>query len=332
MSVEKLTVIDRKTTLSLIDFPGLIAVAEEAFIAQARGESSPPQYINLPVGDDNFAHFKAGFRKGSRHFVVKYSGGFWDNSAKGLPSDYGYVIVHNAETGKPDVMFYDQGAITDYRTAAAGAVCAKFLSRTDSRSVGIIGTGMQARLQLDALLYVRPDIREVRIWGRDPEKSNVYIHEMTPKYPALKFIGCDTPEKAVRDADILITVSASHTPIVKADWISPGTHITAVGACTPTMQEHEPEVLAKADKVYADSVEKCSADGEIHHALKEKALTTENITGELGAMILKQVPGRENDTEITFVDLVGLGIQDATAAEYLLGKITSDPADLPGYA
>lgn len=315
-----LKIIDRNKTLSLMDFPGLINSALLAFRSFSEGKGSPPAYINIPLGD-NFIHYKAGYRKGSKYFVVKYSGGFWGNSQRGIPVDYGYVIIHLSKTGEPVFMFYDLGAITDYRTSAAGALTCKLLSRKDSKVVGVIGSGIQARLQIEALLHVRPNIQKVKIWGRTPDHVAEYISEMSKRFKNIKFHKCDKPEDAVIDADILLTVSASNSPIVKSEWVSKGTHITAVGACTPTMQEHYPSVLKTADKLYADSIEKCSQDGEIHHAIETGKINRKKITGEIGQLILNKIPGRENNNEITFVDLVGLGIQDATAAEYLLGKL-----------
>lgn len=303
-----------------MDFPGLINSSSLAFRSFSEGKSSLPAYINIPLGN-KFIHYKAGYRKGSRYFVIKYSGGFWGNAKKGLPVDYGYVIVHLSKTGEPIFMFYDLGAITDYRTAAAGALTCKLLSRKDSKVVGVIGSGIQARLEIEALLHVRPNIHKVKIWGRTPSHVTKYINEMSKRFNKVNFSKCDKPEDAVSGVDILLTVSASNSPIVKAEWVSKGTHITAVGACAPTMQEHYPGVLKAADKLYADSIEKCSSDGEINHALKAGDITAKKITGEIGQLILKKIPGREKHDEITFVDLVGLGIQDATAAEYLLSKL-----------
>lgn len=313
-------IIDRKSTLNLMDFPGLINSAKIAFKSFAEGKSSLPGYINIPVGK-HFIHYKAGYRIGSKYFVVKFSGGFWANAKEGLPVDYGYVIVHLAKTGEPIVMFQDLGAITDYRTAAAGALTSKLLARKNSTRVGVIGSGIQARLQIEALLYVRKHVQEVKVWGRTNLHVRKYVNEMTAKYKDIRFLKCDNPKDAVREVDILITASASNAPIIEADWISKGTHVVAVGACTPEMQEHHPDVLKKADKLYADSVEKSSHDGETFHALKAGLIKKDDICGELGELIIHKIPGREKDEEITFVDLVGLGIQDATAAEYLLQKM-----------
>ncbi len=315
-------ILDKETTLSLMDFPGLIQSAEDAFVAQSTGTAAPPEYINMPIGE-NFAHYKAGYALGSEIFVVKYSGGFWGNARNGLPVDYGYVIVHDAETGKPIMMFLDEGTITDYRTAAAGAVASKYASNPKSSTVGIIGTGIQAHLQLEALMHVRPTIQTVKIWGRDPEKVTAYISDMTKKIPSLTFISCDNPECACSHVDILLTAIPSREPIITSEWIMPGTHITAVGACAPYMQEHDPKTLARATYLYVDSIKKASIDGETHHALDTQTITSASITGELGDLILAKIPGRQSETDITFVDLVGLGIQDATAAQYLLSKVSS---------
>jgi ornithine cyclodeaminase len=312
-------ILDKEATLSLIDFPGMIFSAEDAFISQSQGIASPPGYINMPIGE-NFAHYKAGYKLGSTTFAIKYSGGFWGNAKNHLPVDYGYVIVHDAETGKPTVMFCDEGTITDYRTAAAGAVAAKYASNVDATHVGIIGTGVQAHLQLEALLFVRPSIQTVTVWGHTPDHVGAYVTDMKKKLPQLTYQACSTPKEASSHVDILITATPSRSPIVQSEWISPGTHITAVGACAPYMQEHDPKTLAKATYLFVDSIEKASMDGEIHHGLDAGTITRALITGELGDLIRGTVHGRSSQSDITFVDLVGLGIQDATAAAYLYTK------------
>ncbi|MEI6533459.1 MAG: hypothetical protein WCO06_06510 [Candidatus Roizmanbacteria bacterium] len=314
---QTIRIIDKEITRSLIDFPSLIISAEKAYVAQVNGDASPPQYINMSVGD-NFVHYKAGYLKGSQYFTVKYSGGFWEN---GVTDDYGYVIVHSAQTGLPKIMFLDNGTITDYRTASAGAVASKYCSREDSTVVGMIGAGTQARLQIEALLYVRPRISKVQVWSRNETSVTSYLKVMQEKFPHITFIAKNTPEEAISGVDIVITVTPSREPIVKPEWIMHGMHITAVGACAPYMQEHDPKVIAKSSRIFADSIEKCLTDGELHHAINTKYITKDQITGEIGSVISGKLKGRLTDNDITFVDLVGLGIQDATAAETLLKKL-----------
>ena len=215
----------------------------------------------------------------------------------------------------------DKGLTTDYRTAAAGAYTSRLLAKNDSKKVGVIGTGIQAHLQIEVLSYVFK-FEEVHIWGRDPSKVEAYIIDMKELLPEVDFIKADSPKDASSNVDILITTTYATSPIVKSEWISSGTHIVAVGACGPEMQEHEVEVLLNSDKVYVDSIEKASLDGELHHVLEQGRSVSEAVHGELGDVILGKVTGRERNDEITFVDLVGLGIQDATAAEYMMSQIS----------
>lgn len=307
-------IITKQQTLSLIDFPGLIESAGKAYSIHSSTKQQS-YYINLPIGTD-FAHFKAGYIPDSKYFVLKYSGGFWTYGS----FDNGYVIVHDSKTGQALFMFEDDGAITNYRTAAAGAFTSKLLSRKDSHRVGLIGTGIQARLQIEALTFVR-DIDTVKVWGRTEKNLVKYINEMKAKFPNIKFIKCQIPKEVTQDIDILITTTYSDKPIIKSDWLSDSMHIVAVGACGPNMQEFEENVFNKVDKTFIDSIEKASLDGELHHALEKGMFNLQELTGEIGDVINGKAKGRKSDNEITFVDLVGLGIQDATAAEYLLGKI-----------
>lgn len=310
-------ILNRDETLELIDFPGLIKTAEEAYSIQSSGTQKSAYYINMPITKEDFAHYKAGFKPESKYFVLKYSGGFWSN---GGDNSYGYVLVHDSSTGEPLYIFQDNDTITNYRTAAAGAFTSKLLSNENSHRVGLIGTGIQARLQIEALTYVR-DIDSVKVWGRNEEKVALYIKEMSEKFPNITFTACQSPEEATKDVDILITATYSDKPIIKAEWIKSGMHIAAVGACGPEMQEFDSEAISVASKVYVDSIDKASLDGELHHALEEGGFQISDLTGELGDVVNGKVKGRENQDEITFADIVGLGIQDATAAEYLLGKL-----------
>ncbi|MCA9382132.1 ornithine cyclodeaminase family protein [Candidatus Dojkabacteria bacterium] len=310
-------IINKEETLGLIDFPGLIKTAEEAYSIQSSGTQKSAYYINMPINKGDFAHYKVGFKPESKYFVLKYSGGFWSN---GGDNSYGYVIVHDSSTGEPLYMFQDNDTITNYRTAAAGAFTSKLLSNEDSHRVGLIGTGIQARLQIEALTHVR-NIDTVKVWGRNEEKVDIYVEEMQAKFPKIKFVKCQNPEEATIETDILVTVTYSDKPIIMPEWLKPGMHIAAVGACGPEMQEFDSKAMSVASKVYVDSIDKAALDGELHHALEDGGFKLSDLTGELGEVVNGKVKGREGQDEITFADLVGLGIQDATAAEYLLSKL-----------
>ena len=178
--------------------------------------------------------------------------------------------------------------------------------------VAIIGVGSQARYQLEALLGVRRP-KAVVAWGRDRRKAEDYAAEMTAKHH-LSVEAVGSPEVACRGSDLVITVTPSHEPLVHANWVEPGMHITAVGADGPDKQELDVEVLRKADKVVADRLEQCLRIGEIHHAVDAGALRKEDVYGELGEIAAGMKRGRESDDEITVADLTGVGVQDAAVA------------------
>ncbi|PIV09260.1 hypothetical protein COS31_01020 [Candidatus Roizmanbacteria bacterium CG02_land_8_20_14_3_00_36_15] len=304
----------------------LIEEIELGFKQLAEGKAVSPPFINFSTpglaGLRGHVHFKAGYVEGDEYFVFKYSAGFWGNKKAKInePTNTDFFIIFNALTGKPEA-FIEGGdfTLTDYRTAAAGAVSARWLSNENSSVIGVVGNGVQARLQVIALQEVRP-IKTVKIWGRNPEHVKEYIKWMEKRLPNITFQSCKTIKEAVEKVDILITATPSSQALVFPEWVNKGTHITAVGACGPTMQELDATVFGKANKIYADSIDACVVNGDIHHAIEEKTITRKRITGELGQVIAGMVKGRENKDEITIIDLVGLGVQDAKVGNWFYKK------------
>ena len=289
------------------------AVAD-AFARLARGEAVLPGVINLDIpGTRTEAHIKGAYLQGTRYFAVKVASGSYDNPARGLPSGGGMVLVFDATTGLPTAVLLDNAYLTDVRTGAAGAVAAQWLAKSSIDRVGILGVGNQARYQLEALLRVRRP-RTVAAWGRDRGKAEDYAAEMSTKHRIL-VDAVGSPEVACRDSDLIITVTPAREPLVHANWIEPGTHITAVGADSPEKQELDVEVLRKAQKVVPDRLEQCLRLGEIHHAVEAGVLRKEAIYAELGAIVAGMKPGRESEEEITVADLTGVGVQDAAVAD-----------------
>jgi len=285
----------------------------DAFVRLAKGEAVLPGVINLDIpGTRTEAHIKGAYLRGTRHFAVKMASGSYDNPARGLPSGGGMFLVFDATTGLPAAVLFDNGYLTDVRTGAAGALAADLLAKKTIDRVGIIGVGSQARYQLEALLGVRRP-KAVVAWGRDRRKAEDYAAEMTAKHH-LSVEAVGSPEVACRGSDLVITVTPSHEPLVHANWVEPGMHITAVGADGPDKQELDVEVLRKADKVVADRLEQCLRIGEIRHAVDAGALRKEDVYGELGEIAAGMKRGRESDDEITVADLTGVGVQDAAVA------------------
>lgn len=285
----------------------------DAFVRLAKGQAVLPGVINLDIpATRTEAHIKGAYLQGTRHFAVKVASGSFDNPAHGLPSGGGMFLVFDATTGLPVAVLFDNGYLTDIRTGAAGALAADLLAKKSVDRVGIVGVGSQARYQLEALLRVRRP-KAVAAWGRDRQKAEAYAAEMSTKH-GIPVEAVGSVEVACRGSDIVVTVTAAHEPLVRANWIDPGTHITAVGADGPDKQELDVDVLQKANKVVADRLDQCLRLGEIHHAVDAGAIRKEDVYAELGELAAGMKRARTSIEEITVADLTGVGVQDAAVA------------------
>jgi ornithine cyclodeaminase len=208
-------------------------------------------------------------------------------------------------------LLLDNGYLTDVRTAAAGAVAAKYLSREDSESAAILGAGIQARLQLQALTLVRP-IRRAAIWARDQAKAEAAARHASATL-AIPVEAAPSPEAACRDADIVVTTTPAEQPILKAGWVRPGQHITAMGSDSEHKNEIDPALTARTTYV-ADSLAQTRRLGELHHAIRLGLVPADKVFPELGQIIARQAAGRERQDEVTLCDLTGTGVQDTAIA------------------
>jgi len=307
----------------LLDPASCLQAVEQAFTAYATGGAELPPVIGLDVPESRGEiHVKAGHLRGGPNYAVKIASGFYDNPAKGLPQNDGMVLVFDALTGVPAALLLDNGFITEQRTGAAGAVAARHLARRDASVVGVIGCGGQARCQLAALALVRP-FSEARIYGRRPERARACVEELG-RHPGLprgcRLVVAGSVREAVAGADIVVTVTASREPLVRAGWLSPGTHVTAVGSDGPDKQELHTDVLQRADLIVADSKAQCLRLGEIHHAVASGAIPESKIACELGEITAGLRRGRGSDGEMTVCDLTGVGVQDVAAAAVVLQR------------
>lgn len=287
-----------------------IDAVERAFAALSRGEARLPDVIYMDFTEfDGETHMKAAHMTGTPYFVAKVASGFYRNPERGLPVGSGLVLVFDASTGAPAAILLDNGYLTDLRTGAAGAVAARHLARSRLSKVAMIGSGLEAGFQLRALAEVR-EVPPVAAWSRTRERAEGFAARMRGEL-GLDVRVAASVEEAVRGADLVITATPSRQPIVMAEWIGPGTHVTALGSDGPDKQELAVELLAKADLLVADHLEQCARKGEIHHGLASGAITLEDVTGELGDVIDGRVAGRTSDEQITVCDLTGVGVQDA---------------------
>jgi ornithine cyclodeaminase len=290
--------------LPLIDVVGEI---ERGFVAYSQGKVTVP-----PVGELLFKdppgemHIKYGAVENDEVFVVKVATGFYRNPERGLPPFGGLMLVFSARTGQPMAVLLDEGHLTNVRTAAAGAVAAKHLAPREVRAIGIIGSGVQARLQPEYLKRVTA-CRDVLVWARDAAKAEGCAADLSRAgFRARR--AADVAQLA-RHANLIVTTTASHAPLLLAEHVRPGTHITAMGSDTPEKIELAPELLARADRVVADSLSQCLVRGEIHHAVEAAVLDPQTVV-ELGDVIQDGRRGRTRPDQITIADLTGVAVQD----------------------
>jgi len=295
-----------------VPFNVAIAAVERGFRALGRGEAALPDPMVLELREQQAeVHVKAAHLAGGRHIVLKVATGFYRNRARGLPSGDGMFLLLDADTGVPAVLLEEHGYLTDFRTAAAMAVTLKYLAPRDTREALLVGAGALARLTARAMLAQMP-LARLTLWNRTRERAEGLAKELgqaveTRIAPAL--------ESAVRDHRVIVTATASTTPLVMASWVGPGTHVTSVGTGSPEKIELEPALLARADKLVADRVFQTERYGNLHHAIAAGAVTRDKVYAELGDLAAGRLPGRESATEITVADLTGVGVQDAAIAQ-----------------
>jgi ornithine cyclodeaminase len=297
-----------------------VEAMREAFRADGDGRTLVPPVINLdiPAAHGEF-HVKTAHIDGVPHVAVKIASGFYDNPGKGLPSGSGLMAVFDATTGLPVALLLDNGYLTDVRTGAAGALAADYLARRTMTTVGVVGSGVQARHQVRALRVVR-SFERIVAWSPNRARLEAYCTEMsTEGYDAR---AAESIESVCAVADVLITATPSRDPLVLAEWLREGVHVTAVGSDSPGKRELDPACLGRADLVVVDRYSQCAAFGELKHALDAGVLAPESVV-ELGRVVTGERPGRTSDRQITIADLTGVGFQDTAIASAALALLRS---------
>ena len=293
--------------MQVLDMDLALTSAEEAFRAYGEGRvNMPPKaYLTLAQGDFR-AMYGEIFLPRDHICGLKWVNVHPGNPARGLLTVMAKIILNDPDTGL-EFADLDGTHITDFRTGAAGGIAAKYLARPDAKRLGLIGAGAQARTQLAAILKVRP-IQEIVVYDRHLTCSRPFAEQTAALY-GIAVRPTENPAEAVVDMDIVVTTTPSRTPVVAREWVSPGTHINAIGADAAGKQELDPEILTAA-KVVVDDWAQASHSGEINVALAQGELTPEQIYGSLGDIVAGKKPGREAPQEITVFDSTGLIIQD----------------------
>ncbi|MBS7649047.1 alanine dehydrogenase [Candidatus Bathyarchaeota archaeon] len=292
-----------------------INVVEMAFREKGLGRVQMPPKIYL-----SFKRYNGDLRAMPSYLeeldisAVKVVNSHPDNREKhGLPTVMATIILIDPKSGFPFAIMGGT-TITDMRTGAAGGIAAKYLARRDSKVVGMVGAGAQARTQLMALLEVFSSIEEIRVWSRSEKTRRDFKSEMEAKYGHLcKIITTGSVKEAVNGADIIVTTTPSRTPLVMDEWVQPGTHLNCIGADAPGKEELDPLILKRA-KIVVDDWEQASHSGEINVPLSRGIISREDVWAELGEVVAGKKPGRTSSEEITVFVSTGLAIQDAVTA------------------
>jgi ornithine cyclodeaminase len=313
-------IVDEATLRASVTPERAVAAIREAFRADGEGRTRVPPVINfgIPAARGEF-HIKTAHIEGMPYVAVKIASGFYDNPARGLPSGSGLMAVFDAATGLPAALLLDNGFLTDIRTGAAGAVAADALARSRIDTVGVIGSGVQARHQIHCLRIVR-EFRRIVAWSPTRARLDAYCDQMQDEGYDVR--AASNVEELCDAADLLITATPAHDPLVRAEWLHEGMHINAVGSDSPGKQELAAECLRRADLVVVDRFAQCAAFGELRHAIDAALLTAAGVYAELGAIVAGRKPGRTNDHQITTVDLTGVGFQDTAIANAALQWIS----------
>lgn len=280
---------------------------ELGFAEYSRGNVVVPPVGEMifenPPGD---VHIKYGYVRGDDYYVIKIASGFYDNARWGLTTSSGLMLLFSQKTGELISVLLDECHLTQVRTAIAGAIVADYFGPRQVRCAGILGAGVQGRMQLEYLRHVR-DFDRAIVWGTNENELLQYKQEMEPK--GFRVATTLDPAVVAEHCNLIVTATPSCKPLLWAEQIREGTHITAMGSDTPDKQELDPAILQKADRVVVDSISQSMLRGEVFHAMRSGAIDQSRLV-ELGIAILDPSRRRQSDDEITVADLTGVAVQD----------------------
>ncbi len=308
-------ILNGRDVQDLLRMPDVIRVVEDAFIAFGQNKASMPPKSYLVVEHGDFRAMPAAITGAAG---MKWVNVHPENAVKDLPSIMAILIYNDPETGYP-LAIMDATQITAYRTAAASAIASKYLARKNSRCLGIIGAGHQAYTHIMAHLELY-DLGLIKVYDR----SKTAIDRLINSLPDCKLEGCSIEEAA--SSDIVCTLTPSKSPVLKEEWIKPGTHINAVGADAKGKEELEPSILNKA-MVVVDDLGQASAAGEMNVPVSNGLYKVDQVYATLSEIMLGRKKGRTDDKTITVFDSTGIAIEDIASAKLIYEKTRLQPTD-----
>ena len=321
----KLLVLGARDVHALLPYAECTAAMREALVAYESGQAHQPlrTIIRPPAAAGMMALMPAYLAAGqdaTAAYGLKAICIFGGNPALGLDSHQGVVLLSSAQTGEP-LALLNASAVTEIRTAAVSAVATELLARPGAAELAIIGTGVQARSHLLAIAAARP-LDRVRVAGRHPDKARRFAEDLR-EYTTVPVTACDSAADAVAGAGIVVTATSSAEPVLRRDWLAPGAHVNAVGACVPQARELDAETMAAA-AVFADSRESVANEaGDYVLAQAEGRIGPGHVRAELGELLTGAAPGRSGEYEITVFESLGLAIEDLVAARLAYRNATA---------
>jgi len=284
--------------------PDLIEAMERALIEFSAGRVQQPVRTVLEFGEHSLFGLMPSYVPSLPALGAKLVTVCAGNTRRGLDTHQAIIVMLNPETGAAEAIL-DGRYITEARTAAVSAVSARQLARKDAQVLGILGSGVQARSHCEALRLVR-EFREVRAWSPNPGRLRQFATETGA-------LAVQSAELVVRGADVVVTVTASPTPVIQSEWVGEGTHVIAVGSCVPWQRELDPALVERARLVVDSRAAALKEAGDVVMGIAEGRWTTAHIAAELG-----DLPVRQNEREITVFKSLGLAVEDLFAAQLVL--------------
>jgi ornithine cyclodeaminase/alanine dehydrogenase-like protein (mu-crystallin family) len=306
--------LDEHVLASLLDMRSLIDLMARTLSAFSAGRViQPVRHVLELQPHGSFLGVMPAFLPDTDSLAVKLVSFAPRNATRGLPTHLASVLLFDPRTGAL-LCLMDGRLITEMRTAAVSAVSARVLAREDARTLAVLGSGVQAASHLRALEQVR-SLAEVRVWSRTPEHAARFARERPPPGgPPIRV--ASSPEEAVRGADLIVTATASRTPVLEGRWIGPGAHVMSVGASQRHFRELDGEAVRRA-RVFVDSLEATRVEaGDLIAAEAEGAVTAGHVCGELGEAVGGTIPGRTSQDQITLFKSVGIAVEDAATAQH----------------
>ena len=299
-----------------------IEAVARAMRALSNGGADVPLRTVMPLpGGRNFFGVMPGYLGDPQSVGAKIITVYPDNARRGLASHLGLVLLFDAEVGFP-LAVMDAAEVTAIRTAAASAVATRALARKDASHLAILGTGEQAVTHLEAISKVRT-LRSVRVWGRSLEKAKHFAEAQGPRL-SVRIEAAKTAEDAVKGADIVCTVTASHDPVLNGMWLERGAHVNLVGASRISAREADDDVVTRS-RFFVDSRTSARAEaGELKHAMDVGLVTENHVLGEIGDVLSGSVVGRTADHDITVYKSLGVAAQDLAAAHVIYERAVQE--------